>query len=148
METQTNQTPTPSRNTLQITAMTAIYDVLTYIDMGSPIDVEGIVSSLCDVPYSECDYFVKANVLMVIKHLDEMKEAFVPFLRNWTFDRLPRVVQAILLLSYSHYYYVDPEVSKAVVIDVAVTLAKKYGREKDYKFTNGILDNVLKERLA
>ena len=33
------------RNALQRAAMTAIYDVLTYIDMGEPVDVEGIVSS-------------------------------------------------------------------------------------------------------
>ena len=148
MEHEETILTTPSRNSLQVTAMTAIYDVLTYADMGSPVDVEGIVSSLCDLPYEECDYFVKANVLMVIKHLQEMKDAFTPYLRKWTFDRLPRVVQAILLLSYSHYYYVNPEVSKAVIIDVAVNLAKKYGREKDYGFTNAILDNVLKERLA
>ena len=67
---------------------------------------------------------------------------------KWTFDRLPRLSQSILLLSYVHYNFIDPEVNKGVVIDIAVRLAKKYLGEKDYKFVNGVLDNVLTERLA
>lgn len=137
-----------SRNALQPLAMTAIYDALTYLDMGESVDVEAIVSSLCERPYEECDYFIKASVVLTLKHLAEIKEIYTPHLRKWTFDRLPRLSQSILLLSYVHYNFIDPEVNKGVVIDIAVRLAKKYLGEKDYKFVNGILDNVLTERLA
>ena len=61
---------------------------------------------------------------------------------KWKFDRLNRLNQAILLLSLAHYYGVG-EVEKAVVINVAVSLAKKYLDDNDYKFVNAILDNVL-----
>lgn len=146
---ENNVTTEPlSRNALQPLAMTAIYDALTYIDMGEPVDVEGIVSALCERPYEECDYFIKGNLILSLKHLEEIKDAYRPFLRRWTFERLPRVEQAILLLSYVHYYFVDPEVKKGVVIDIAIKLAKKYLGEKDYRFVNGTLDNVLQERLA
>jgi transcription termination factor NusB len=132
-----------SRNKLQKTAMFAIYDVLTYIDMQEPIDVQGIVSGLADLPYEQCDYFVKAAVIETLKHLQEIIPVYNTFMNKWTFDRLNRVEQAILLLSYVHYYYIEEGVDKGVVIDVAIRLSKVYLEPKDYKFVNAILDKVL-----
>ena len=134
----------PSRNAMQKVALWAVYDALTYRDMGLSIDVQSIVSSLCDQPYEECDYFVKAAVVMALRHHDEAVAAFNAKMRGWTFDRRNRVEQAILLLAYSHFYFVEPEVDKGVVIDIAVKQAKLYLDEKDYRFVNAILDNVLK----
>ena len=131
------------RNALQSAAMTAIYDELTYIDMGEPVDVEGIVSSLLEQPFSDCDLFVKASAVYAIKYHDEAIAKFNQNRKRWTSDRLNRVEQAILLLSYVHFYAVEPDVSKKVVISVAVNLAKTYLGENDYKFVNGILDHVL-----
>ena len=121
-----------SRNSMQKVAMTAIYDVLTYRSMGLDADVRGIVSGLCDLPYEECDYFVKAAVA-----------AFNAKMRGWTFDRRNRVEQSILLLAYVHYFFVEPDVDKGVVIDIAVKQAKVFLEDKDFKFVNAILDNVL-----
>ena len=140
-----NELEMPSRNSLQTLAMTAVYDVLTYIDMDAPVDIMQIVSSLCGTSYEDADYFVKANAVMTVKHLNEMKDAFRPFMK-WRFERLPLLRQAILLLSYSHYYYVDPSVNKGVVIDIAVKLSKRYLGENDYQFVNAILDKVLQDR--
>ena len=61
---------------------------------------------------------------------------------NWTFNRINKLEQALLILSYSHFYYVK-DVDKKVVIDVAVKLAKKYLDSTDYKFVNAILDKTL-----
>lgn len=133
----------PTRNQMQKLAMTAIYDALTYRSMGLDIDVHGIVSALCELPYEECDYFVKASLVMAIKYLDEAVSRFNAKMRGWTFDRLNRVEQAILLLAYVHFFYVDPSVDKGVVIDVAVKQAKSFLEDKDYRFVNAILDNVL-----
>lgn len=131
------------RNALQSAAMTAIYDELTYIDMGEPVDVEGIVSSLLEEDFSECDLFVKSAAVYAIKYLAEAKEKFNANMSRWTFDRLNRVEQAILILAYVHFYAIEKEVSKKVVISVAVNLAKTYLDGKDYKFVNGILEHVL-----
>ena len=133
-----------TRNSMQKVALTAIYDALTYRQMGLDVDVRGIVSSLCELPYEDCDYFVKACLVMTIKHFDEAVAAFNAKMRGWTFDRRNRVEQSILLLAYVHYFYVEPEVDKGIVIDVAVKQAKLYLDEKDFKFVNAILDNVLK----
>ncbi|MCR5491718.1 MAG: hypothetical protein K6F32_06290 [Bacilli bacterium] len=143
MDEEEIETVKTSRNALQSVAMSAIYDFLTYLSMKEPINVEEIVSGLCGLPYEECDYFVKATLIMSIKHYGEAVELFNKNMRKWTFNRLNRVEQAILLLSYSHFLYVDPEVEKGVVINVAVKLAKSYLSDNDYKFVNAILDKVL-----
>ena len=133
----------PTRNSMQTVAMQAIYDALTYRNMGLDIDVQAIVSSLCDQPYEECDYFVKAALVMTLRHLGEAIIAFNAKMRGWTFDRLNRVEQAILLLAYVHFYFVEPDIDKGIVIDVAVKQAKRYLDSKDYKFVNAILDKLL-----
>ncbi|MCR5349326.1 MAG: hypothetical protein K6E59_06965 [Bacilli bacterium] len=133
----------PTRNSLQKVAMTAIYDALTYESMGLAIDAKDIVSGLCDLPYEECDYFVKAALVTYLRHKDEAIKAFNDKMRGWTFPRLDRVEQAILLLAYLHFYYIEPEVEKGVVIDVAIKQAKTFLKPGDHRFVNAILDNVL-----
>ena len=131
------------RNALQHAAMTAIYEELTYIDMGEPVDVEGIVSSLLEQDYEDCDVFVKSAAIYAIKYHDDAIAKFNEHMTKWTFDRLNRVEQAILLLAYVHFYAIEKTVSKNVVISVAVTLSKIYLDDKSRRFINGILDNVL-----
>lgn len=141
------------RNKLQKVTMEVLYAVLTYIDMGEPVDVENIISSLFEEDYKDCPFFTKAVTIMAIKKYDEIIKTFNANMRKWTFDRLNRVEQAILMLAYVHFYYVEPDVDKSVVIDVAVKLAKSYldmgfdkvkKKEKgDYQFVNAILDKTL-----
>ena len=135
-----------SRNGLQPLGMTAIYDVITYIYMGESVNIESIVTGVCDKPYEDCDYFVKACAIMAAKHFYDIVDIFTPFLRRWTFDRLPRLEQAILIQAYVHFFYIDPEVDKGIVIDIAVKLAKKYLNETDFRFVNAILDRVLQRK--
>ncbi len=132
-----------SRNQQQLIAMNAIYDVLTYKSMGESIDVEGIISDLTDLPYEEAPIYVKAIVLAMIRHYSEEVELLEKNMIKWKFSRLNRVEQAILLLSLSHFFYVDKEVDKGVVINIAVNMAKNYLDGKDYRFVNAILDKVL-----
>lgn len=59
---------------------------------------------------------------------------------DWTFDRLGYVEQAILIMAASE---IDFETAhKSVVIDEAVTLAKKYCGDDAYKLINGVLDKL------
>ena len=58
-------------------------------------------------------------------------------------ERINLVAHAIFLLALSEYKYVEEEIEKSALINVAVTLAKKYLDEKDYKFINAVLDKVL-----
>jgi len=132
-----------SRNQLQRTAMFALYDLLTYMDMQEDVDVEMIVSGVSDAEYKDSPVYVKEIMIGTIRHYADMVNALESRMNKWTFARLNRVEQAILLLSLTHFFYTRDKVDKKVVINVAVELAKSYLDAKDYKFVNAILDKVL-----
>ncbi|MCH3908777.1 MAG: transcription antitermination protein NusB [Bacilli bacterium] len=137
-----------TRNQLQEKSLFAIYAILTYADMNEEVDVKSLVSGLTEENYEDSDPYIKAIIINVIKHMGEIIPVYNKNMRKWTFDRLNRVEQAILLLSYCQYFYVDKDVDKGVVIDVAVKLAKTYLDATDYKFVNAILDKVLTRESA
>ena len=62
-------------------------------------------------------------------------------MKDWKFERLNYVEQAILLSAYTQNKYMNQP--KQVAINVAVDLAKKYADDNSYKFINGVLDNCL-----
>ena len=126
--------------------MTVIYDELNDFVSGNREtfrDARDLTSELCEMPYDEVDDYIKSTVAFSLQKYGEIKEAFVPFLRNWKWDRLPLLTQAILMMSYAHFYYVE-KVDKKVIINTAVDLAKKYIDPKQAKFINAILDGVIK----
>lgn len=131
-----------SRNKLQEISMNIIYDYLTYISMGKEFNPEEEISKVFDLPYEECDDFVKSICLATIIHINEAIEHLSKYLIKWKFDRLNRVAQSILLLAYSNFYYVN-DADKKVVINVAVKLSKKYLDDGDYKYINAVLDKAL-----
>lgn len=133
---------TSSRNSNQEKAMTIIYDALTYEHIGYDYDIKEMIGDVLDSPFEEADFYVKEVVVKALLHKSEIIEVIEPKLNKWKFDRLNRLSQSILLLSYAHYYYVK-DVEKPVVIDVAIRLAKKYLDDGDYKFINAVLDEVL-----
>ena len=135
-----------NRNQQHYIIMTVVYNELNDFVMGGGKtfrDARELISELCEQPYDEVDDFIKASVSATLQNYGAIKAAFEPFLRNWKWDRLPLLTQAILLMSYAHFYYVE-KVDKKVVINTAVSLAKKYIEEKQAKFINAILDGVLK----
>ena len=136
-----------TRNQEHFIAMTVIYNELTDFTFGDGKivrDAPEMIASLCDCDVNDIDPFIAKVVIESLKNYGLIKEAYAPYLRNWKWERLPLLTQAILLMSYAHYYYAE-EVDKTVVINVAVNLAKKYIDEKQAKFINAILDaGVLK----
>ncbi len=133
---------TTSRNVNQEKAMTIIYDALTYDHMGINYDITELISNVLKETYDDSDFYVKEVVIKALLHKEEIIAVIEPNLNKWKFNRLTRLAQAILLLSYAHFYYVK-EVDKAVVIDIAVHLSKKFLDEDDYKFVNAVLDKII-----
>ena len=128
-----------SRNQEHFIIMTVIYNELTDFTFGEGKLVRSaneIISSMC----SEASPFVIDSIMISLQKYGEIKNAYIPYLNKWKWERLPLLTQAILLMSYTHYKYLGP-VDKNIVINIAVNLAKKYIDDKQAKFINGLLDS-------
>ena len=136
-----------SRNQTHLVIMTDIYNELVDFhyseDQTFSRDAKELIQDMVgDTPYEEIDQYIKDMVFMSLQNYGKIVDAYTPYLRNWKWDRLPVLTQSILMMSYTHFYFVE-KVDKKVVINVAVELAKKYIDDKQAKFINGILDKVL-----
>ena len=134
-----------SRNQENYIIMTVIYDELADFTMGSsqPFrDVNEIILEITDVPLKDHSHYVQNMIASVLQNYGEIVNKFIPHLKDWKWDRLPLLTRAVLLMSYAHFYYVE-KIDKRIVINVAIELAKKYIEEKQAKFINAILDEVL-----
>lgn len=131
-----------SRNSQHEIAMTLIYDALTYQSLGLEYDIQAVTSDLLDVPFGESDLFLREVVVKALIHQKEITDDLQANMAKWKFSRLNRVMQAILLMSVAHFRYVQ-DADKAVIIDTAVKLGKKYLDDGEYKFVNAILDSTL-----
>ncbi|HEX9622597.1 MAG TPA: transcription antitermination factor NusB [Polyangiaceae bacterium] len=60
---------------------------------------------------------------------------------NWRLERMNRVDRNILRLG-AWELLERPEVPRAVILDEAVELAKRYGTEESGAFVNGVLDRI------
>ena len=132
-----------SRNQQHFIIMTAIYNELTDFTFGEGKMVRNAVemlSSLCECEENEIDKYVLDTVMVSLQRYGEIKLAFSPYLKNWKWERLPLLTQSILLMSYTHYKFIE-KVDKKIIINIAVDLAKKYIDDKQAKFINAILDS-------
>lgn len=134
---------TVSRNKSYEILIGVIYDFLIAIDMNEEVDIEKTMSDAFNMPYVDIDVLPKEIVIQTIKNFQAIVKTFQAAMPTWRFERLNRLIQAILLMSYANYFYVK-NIDKAVVINIAIKLAKRYGDANDYKFVNAILDNILK----
>jgi transcription antitermination protein NusB len=64
--------------------------------------------------------------------------------KNWRLERMTRVDRNVLRLGAWELAH-QPDVPRAVVLDEAVELAKRFGSEESGPFVNGVLDRVADE---
>lgn len=64
--------------------------------------------------------------------------------KNWRLERMTRVDRNVLRLGAWELAH-RPDVPRAVVLDEAVELAKRFGSEESGPFVNGVLDRVADE---
>jgi len=134
-----------TRNQEHYIIMTVIYDELddfVYGDGKSVRDARELIEEVAEIPYEEVSDYVKDTIFLSLQKYGEIVKAYEPYLKDWKWSRLPSLTRAILLMSYTHFFYTE-KVDKKVVISIAVDLAKKYVEDKQAKFINALLDKVL-----
>jgi transcription antitermination protein NusB len=81
----------------------------------------------------------------VLENRETLDEEIRKKLEHWDFTRLSKVDLAILRLG-SYELLFQPDVPSSVVIDEAVEIAREFGGEDSYRFVNGILDSIRRDR--
>jgi N utilization substance protein B len=82
----------------------------------------------------------------VAARVDELDRRITEASEEWTADRLGAVERNILRVAT--YELAEGSVPLEVVIDEAVTLAKRYATEEAGRLVNGILGRIARERAA
>lgn len=102
------------------------------------IEAEFLVDN--DMAHTDTDYFHEL-LHQIPAHVTELEEAYIPFLQGRNLSELDAITRALLLIaSYEFSHRID--VPYKVVINEAVSLAKKFGATDSYKFINGVLDQL------
>lgn len=90
--------------------------------------------------------FLSQLIFNCLKQYENTLTLINKYLKNWKFERLAKVDQTILLLSFTELSNSEKNLQK-VVINEAIELAKKYGTAESAKFINGVLDNYYKSEI-
>jgi N utilization substance protein B len=87
--------------------------------------------------------FIGELVLGTIDYGAEADALIAPLLQGWTLERLPTVDRLVLRMAL---YELNRrrDTPRAVVINEAIELAKKYSTEESGGFVNGVLSNASK----
>lgn len=131
-----------TRNKSHEIGVQALYAMLIHIRNGQEFAFADLLSGLSSVDYSDVPLRLKETILYALKHYDEIVSLLGNYLKDWKFTRLNVVTQAILLYSFA-FFKAEPNVNKAIVINVAIKLSKTYTPDEDYKFINAVLDGAL-----
>ncbi len=91
--------------------------------------------------------FIKGLCYSTYQNKEKLKERVQPYLKkDWSFERLSVIEQAILLLACYELMYGDAP--REVVMDEYVSLAKKFADVPNYKFINAVLDKIAHESIS
>jgi N utilization substance protein B len=78
-----------------------------------------------------------------VEHRATIDPILVESLEHWRLERLAIVDRNILRLAVYEFLH-EPDTPPIVVIDEAIEVARKFGGDDSWQFTNGILDAVRK----
>ena len=124
-----------NRHEQRIIAMKSIYQHLL-LDK----DIRKCVYECMD-GCNEIDGYLYSLTIGTAENKEKYIDMINPLLRkDWSFDRLSILEQTILLIAFQEILV--NETQKAIVINEAVTLAKKYCDEDAYKLLNGVIDQL------
>ena len=92
----------------------------------------------------DVDAYTERLVQAVSEHADALDARITAAADDWTADRLGAVERNVLRVALEELD--EREVPVEVVLDEAVTLAKRYASEDAAKLVNGILGRIVRER--
>lgn len=127
------------------TAREAALQMLFAVDT-SGNDVDQVVYDFWRETPGDAEGKGYANELVhgTIKELVELDARIAKASAHWRVERMSRVDRNVLRLGVYELLH-RPDVPRAVALDEAVELAKRFGAEDSGSFVNGVLDQVADE---
>lgn len=92
------------------------------------------------------DSFVVRMAQSIIDDRDKLDEQLRPHLVNWRFERIG--VCTKLILRFALWELLETDTTPNIVINEAIELSKCFSEKDAYKFINGILDEIVKQKPA
>ena len=128
----------PSRRMLRERALQTLYA----IEVGGREPAEAIEEILGGGGASDDRSFVRELVLGTLAGANVADDRIGPALQGWTLDRLAIVDRTILRLAVCESERSEAP-PRAVIINEAVELAKRYSTPEAARFVNGVLSGIL-----
>jgi N utilization substance protein B len=129
-----------SRRTAREQALQVLYSVV--IGDREPRDAVSEIVGEGDV---EQRAFVEELALGTLEYASEADRIVSPLLEGWAIERLP-TIDRLLLEMATFELHCRPQTPKAVAINEAVALAKRFSTEDSGRFVNGVLSAVANAR--
>ncbi len=85
--------------------------------------------------------YVKQALIGIENNKEAIDTVVSENLHNWKIDRISKVNLSILRLATYELLY-DEQVPRAVVINEALEITRRYSDEKSVSFINGVLDKI------
>ena len=82
--------------------------------------------------------FAEHLAMKITENMEDVDAKIIKYAKGWSLDRINEVDKSILRLALYELMY-EKETPKAVVINEALELAKKYSGDESAGFINGIL---------
>ena len=117
------------------------------IEEDSKISFEMALENLCEgvVLDAEDKEFIEKEYNGIIKNKETLLEIIKNNLTNYSIEKIYKPDLIALLIAVYEITFED-EISPKTSVNEAVNICKKYSTENSYKFVNGVLAEILKDK--
>ena len=117
------------------------------IEKDSKISFEMALENLCEgvVLDDEDKKFIEKEYNGIIKNKETLLEIIKNNLTNYSIEKIYKPDLIALLIAVYEITFED-EISPKTSVNEAVNICKKYSTENSYKFVNGVLAEILKDK--
>lgn len=115
-----------------------LMQIMYEMDAANTMDAES-AEKLCSERHVERGALILKNIIDNIEDIDKVIDDNS---KTWKTGRMPKVDLAIMRLIIGEIRYGD-DLPKAVAVNEAINLAKKYSTERSSKFIHGVLGAVI-----
>ncbi len=131
-----------SRRSARIIALQALYQIdISNKTIGEILDFDWLEKKIDHISLEFAGHLIEGTM----KERDFIDAAITRQLEHWDLKRVSYIDRAILRFSTFSLFF-QRDVPDTVVINEAIDLAKMFGTDDSYRFVNGVLDGIRKDK--